>query len=112
VRFQPWFRDSIYFVYLGKKQNSETAIAGYRKKQGQTRNTLRRVSDISEAMLSAESLEVFQQLMEEHEAIVSKILNAPRIQDTVFNEFPGTANRWVPGEAILRCWPLISGSLN
>ena len=91
VRFQPWFKDSIYFVYLGKKQNSETAIAGYRKKQEQTASALRRVSDISEAMLSAESLEVFQQLMDEHEAIVSKILDAPRIQDIVFNKFPGTA---------------------
>jgi len=48
------------------------------------------VSDISEAMLSAVSLEEFSQLMEEHEAILGKILDAPKLQDTVFKGFPGT----------------------
>jgi mevalonate kinase len=89
VNFQPPFRDSIYFVYLEKKQDSNSMIAEYRKKSPASVGNLLEISHITEDMLSAVSMEEFGQLMEEHEAILSKILDTSKIQDTLFKGFPG-----------------------
>ncbi len=91
IHFKPWFRDSLYFVYMGRKQNTDTGIFEYQKKEAIKEDSIRKVSKISEDMLTTNSLEEFSQLLEEHETIISQLLDAPKLMDTVFKGFPGTA---------------------
>jgi mevalonate kinase len=90
VTFAPSFRDSIFFVYLGKKQDSNTGIETYRKNSRLAESYLLQVNSITESMLKAVSIEEFGILMEEHESIVSKIMGLPKLQDKLFKGFPGS----------------------
>ncbi len=92
VRFNPSFSDSIYFVYLGRKMDSDAGISAYRQRnKSRQMSLLVEISTITEAVLSARSLEEFTFLIEEHEAILSRLLGVAAIGKTVFNDFPGQA---------------------
>jgi mevalonate kinase len=90
VTFEPSFRESIFFVYLGKKQDSNAGIEAYRKNSRLAEGYLLHLNSITESLLKAVSIEEFGILMEEHESILSKILGIPKLQDTQFKGFPGS----------------------
>ncbi|NVO19010.1 MAG: GHMP kinase [Bacteroidetes bacterium] len=90
VNFNPSFSDSLYFVYLGKKQNSESGISDYRKTKV-TESDILKISDLTGILVSSRSLEEFQQVMQEHEDIISHILNAPKLSNTVFKDISCSA---------------------
>jgi len=64
----------VYFVYLGQKQNSRSAILNYRKnKPLQLADYISKTNEITSEMLVVESLEHFQSLIESHESLLSEI---------------------------------------
>lgn len=87
--FLPAFRDKLYFVYLGKKQNSRDGIAHYRKLDLDKNIFIKRLSEISKEMAFAKTLNVFNQLIIEHETIISQTLSIPRAKDLYFSDFEG-----------------------
>lgn len=89
VAFKPIFDQHLYFIYLGKKQNSREGIKRYRAKSKQNIQDLKTISALTEAMLSSGKLEDFQALILEHERIVSKTIEMPRAQDLYFSDFEG-----------------------
>ena len=52
VDFIPEFRDKLYFVYLNKKQSSKAAIEHYFKKAKQKKTMVKKLSAITEQVLS------------------------------------------------------------
>lgn len=89
VEFQPAFAQHIYFVYLNQKQSSKEAIAAYRTKKGEIAEQIQRITAISQQLVTAKTREEFQQLMTEHESILSTILGIPPIQHQLFADFDG-----------------------
>lgn len=87
--FTPSFSDKLYFVYLGKKQNSRDGIAHYRQLNSEKNKFINRLSAISEELASAKTLDVFNQLIFEHEKIISQTLNIPRAKALYFADFKG-----------------------
>ena len=90
VDFNPNFKDSLYFVYLNQKQDSKKAIAAYRKQSFQKEQLIRNLSGITEKMLAVQSLDEFQSLMEEHEALLSPVLQQEPIKKRLFSDFSGS----------------------
>ena len=97
VPFEPIFEDSLYFVYLGKKQNSREGIARYREK---SKNILHlqgsplgqyidQISALTLAFYCEEDLKNFEKLIVEHENIVSSFIDLPRVQSLYFKDFWG-----------------------
>ena len=97
VLFQPIFEDSLYFIHLGKKQNSREGIARYREK---SRNTPRlqgsplgqyidQISTLTLAFYCEEDLQNFEKLIVEHENIVASFIDLPRVQSLYFKDFWG-----------------------
>lgn len=85
--FNPPFKDSLYFVYLSKKQNSREGIQRYREKVKSLNIQLDTISQLSLNMERCENLEFFQELLLEHESLVAKTLELPRAQDLYFKDY-------------------------
>jgi mevalonate kinase len=90
VSFNPSFTDSIYFLYLNKKQNSKSAIATYRNKKLDLDKKLEEVTSITDYLLKSPlTLKQFKMKLIEHEKLLSTILEVPTIQQTYFQDFDG-----------------------
>ncbi len=89
IIFNPDFSDKIYFVYLNKKQNSKTAIANYYSKQNSIAEFLPEINRITKAILLSKDLEDFSKELQNHESILSQILETPTIKETLFQDFNG-----------------------
>lgn len=90
VEFNPPFLHQLYFIYLNRKKNSREAITYYEKKKVITPEITGKISHISKAAASAQTLEEFASLMREHEALVSARLSMFNVQDLYFRDFAGT----------------------
>lgn len=86
----PWgFTDSIFFVYLNQKQDSKQGISRF-KKAPVNKETIKRISEITNTLLVCRSLEEFESLMNKHEQIISDIINLPTVKSKLFSDFSGT----------------------
>jgi len=86
--FNPPFKQFLYFVYLGKKQRSEESVADFEAKTIRE-SDIKRISEITEAAQTAESLEAFIALLTEHNQILAGILNQEPPGETLFKDFDG-----------------------
>jgi len=89
VNFNPKFSENLFFVYLNKKQDSRDAVAEYRKKQINIATTLSKINQITSEIQKTKSLPEFACLLEEHEQIMSKVLNLPTTKKRLFSDFDG-----------------------
>ncbi len=89
VAFNPSFRERIYFAYLGKKQLSSSGIQLYRKSKANKQSCIKWLNVITDAMLNCVSIEKFEQLIEEHEQIISDALGMQPVQQELFPEYWG-----------------------
>ena len=88
--FYPSFSDSLFFVYLNTKQNSRDAIAAYRKLSPEAlEEAIKKVSGISETLLTCEDLFSFKALIQAHERIISSVINQPTVKQRLFSDYPG-----------------------
>ena len=89
VDFVPEFSNQLFFVHLNKKQNSKEGIAKYRESSEDVEKQLGRISEISSAMIVANSLLEFENLMEEHEQIISSLLQVKPVKEALFSDYDG-----------------------
>ncbi len=89
ANFNPSFRTSLYFVYLNRKQNTRESVQKTDLSEV-TAATIDSVSKLTLEMEKADSLEVFQFLMDQHEKIIGEIIGKKRVSDLYFNDFNGS----------------------
>lgn len=90
VQFQPPFKDNLYFVYLGKKQNSREGIARYREKAATLPpQYFDDILTLTDAFLNAADLKSFDKLIQEHENLVASVIQLTRAKTLYFNDFWG-----------------------
>lgn len=89
VPFKPVFSHQLYFVYLGKKQNSREGIARYRSIQADRTAYAERFSVLTIAFLCATDLATFDSLIREHEQWVASLLGLTRAKHLYFSDFSG-----------------------
>lgn len=90
VDFKPSFKDKLAFVYSGRKQDSATSVSKFLNSAGFRESDKIRISDISRDITKAKTLQRFSLLMDEHEEIMSGILQQPKIKEERFPDFPGS----------------------
>ncbi len=89
VQFDPPCKDQLWFVYLGKKQNSRTAIEHYRRGKS-TAAEIARISELTQAMIQAKSLEDFAAAMDAHEEVLATRLGHTSVKSESFPDFKGS----------------------
>lgn len=89
VNHTPPFKDHIYFVYLGQKQNSREGIARYRQQNIDRNKLVTEVTLCSITMQAAQQLDTLQQSMEWHENLIGNALQMEKVKDRLFPDFDG-----------------------
>lgn len=87
--FIPPFADQLYFVYLGKKQDSRAGIARYRERQPIDKRLIEQAGSFANRALACSSLTEWNELVREHERLVGDLLELPRARDLHFPSFHG-----------------------
>ena len=90
VDFNPKFSGSLYFIYLGNKQNSSSEVSLFLKKDPETmKDSIVEISEIGNKILAAENLSEFNALINRHEQIMSEVLEVEAIKRILFADFDG-----------------------
>lgn len=87
--FSPSFKDNLYFIYLGQKQNSQESVRYYKEHVANNPRVISNISIISHRMVNATTASEFGALMEHHEHLMSDILNLPTVKEQRFQDFWG-----------------------
>jgi len=88
VNFLPEFHKNLYFIYLDKKQSSKSEIE-YFDKINISSECISEVSTITDEMIKCSNVTDFQNLVNQHEKILAKVLNKKRIKEELFNDYNG-----------------------
>lgn len=89
VDFQPDFLNQLYFIYLGKKQNSREGIQRYQARAIYASMLIDDVYALTNAMLNARQLTDFEQIMTEHETLIAETLELEKVKDLYFLDYWG-----------------------
>ncbi len=88
--FEPSFCDQIYFVYLNKKQNSKQAIVAYKQTPKEMIvDDIAVINQITTDIATTKDFKTFENLLQQHETIMGKILNTQTVKELYFNDFKG-----------------------
>jgi mevalonate kinase len=87
--FQPDFKDQLYFLYLGKKQDSAAEVKKFLANKKVSSTDVDTISEISIAMTRVKLLSEFNELILEHEKLLSTYLGTKPIKQEYFHGFDG-----------------------
>lgn len=86
--FNPDFKDNIYFVYQGHKQNSANEVKAFLDKNKNYDKEVMMISEISKMICHAKSLDSFCNLIKYHEEIMESVLNRKGVK-SYYPDFEG-----------------------
>jgi mevalonate kinase len=84
------FTDELYFVYLNKKQDSKQSIIHYNKLGSEKHAFIEKANQITRKLLEVKTLEEFEIIIDQHELMLSELLQLPKIKDQLFSDFHGS----------------------
>jgi mevalonate kinase len=89
VKFNPSFKENLFFVHLNQKQDSKEGIAKFRESGTNFQKEIEEVSAISQEFLKAKSIQDFDKLIFEHEKIISSIIKLKPVKEKLFPNYFG-----------------------
>lgn len=87
--WHPPFLDQLYIIYTGIKQKSDVEVAKYADLAFQRTKVAAQFTELTRQIIQCESPSKFDELIEEHEQILSKVLGRPTIKSALFQDYPG-----------------------
>jgi mevalonate kinase len=90
VPFDPSFKESLYFIYLGQKQSSLKEITRYSELSIPNKSQIvSEITQLTREMIYANDLVTFNKVIRAHEDLVGHHLNYPKVKDVYFSDFWG-----------------------
>lgn len=86
--FNPPFESNLYFIYLNQKKNSREAINQF-KQLKITPQQIDQSSEFTQAILKADSLKEFDEILCEHERFTGRILGQQPVKERLFSDHNG-----------------------
>ncbi|MFD1314816.1 GYDIA family GHMP kinase [Namhaeicola litoreus] len=87
--FTPPFEENLFFVFLNQKQNSREGIAKYRSNLDISKQVFSEIDNITKELILSKELKYFDQLLAEHEKIISSIIKIEPVQNKLFKDYFG-----------------------
>jgi mevalonate kinase len=104
--FYPPFADRIFFVYSGRKQQSEKSVLHHYSQLEASSAEIIHASNLSKAMAQAATREEFEEIINEHNQMMSRVLRMSSAADSLLPGFPG-AVKWLGawgGDFVMVTW--------
>ena len=86
--FDPPFKNNLFFVYLNQKKNSSIAVEQFKKEEINSEK-VDRASALTQAMIAAQTIDEFEQIVTEHEQFIGAIIGDMPAKQRLFKDFPG-----------------------
>ena len=109
--FNPPFKHSLFFLYLGKKQRSHREVLAFEKRRV-SKPDLEKISRLTQQIVDCKELSLFEELITEHEAITAAMVGQQTIKSQLFSDYGNaikSLGAW-GGDFVLLACP--SGDLN
>ncbi len=87
--FYPKFKENLFFVYLGKKQNTTESIRHFNKMHKPSSSFIAEISELGILMTKASTLDEFNKCLYNHEMILSSVLKMKCVKEKYFSDFSG-----------------------
>lgn len=89
IDYNPTFKESLYFVYLEKKENSEAAVKNYLKNGQNRKQTAQEITAVTDALIDCNSISKFEELISKHEDLIAAATGQTKIKDSKFSDYWG-----------------------
>lgn len=90
ANFNPPFSKSLFFIYLGNKQDTNLEISRYiLKNKDSLKYSIKAISEISNKIIGVQELVTFATLIEQHEQVIASVLNSVTVKEKLFSDFSG-----------------------
>lgn len=89
INFNPPFKDSLYFIYLGRKQNSREALNIYKDNRPYSPEVIMGLTNLTKDMVRSVLLEDFEFLIDAHENYIAKNIGLEKVKDLHFSDYWG-----------------------
>ena len=89
ISFNPSFKEKIFFVYRNKKQNTREAISHYKSLRKITKKDISKINTITKTIILTSKIKEFENLIGEHEMIISKLIKQPPLKKIKFSDYDG-----------------------
>jgi mevalonate kinase len=83
--WSPIFTDQIYFIYLGKKQNSRDAIAHY-KELNQAEKPIGAMNELTQSVNNSADFKETAYLIQKHEHLMASVLKTPCLDEKLWKD--------------------------
>ncbi len=90
IDFNPNFSDKLYFIYLGNKQDSKSEVKRYKRKVKIKAKLVNQFTEFSEKMSLSNSLKSFEEIVNEHEQVLGKLLDYTPVKEEYFSDYWGS----------------------
>lgn len=89
VYFKPAFADHLFFVYLGRKQDTQESVMKFKAQPFKDDQIIHKVSNLTDAFVKASDFEDFLSVMRLHEETISAAIGLPVVKQEIFPDFNG-----------------------
>tara|TARA_B100001564_G_scaffold359995_1_gene384484 strand:+ start:49907 stop:50797 length:891 start_codon:yes stop_codon:yes gene_type:complete len=89
ISFNPSFKEKIFFVYRNKKQNTREAISHYKSLRKIKKKDISKINTITKTIILTSKIKEFENLIGEHEMIISKLIKQPPLKKIKFSDYDG-----------------------
>tara|TARA_B000000532_G_scaffold210184_1_gene179356 strand:+ start:200 stop:1108 length:909 start_codon:yes stop_codon:yes gene_type:complete len=89
TKFSPPFKNNLFFIHLNKKINSQKEVTKFLNQKNEFKNDILRINTLGELIVKEKNQETFNEMIKEHEEIISKIVSKKPIQKVLFEDFYG-----------------------
>ena len=87
-KFNPVYKQNIFFIYLGNKQNSRDGIKHYNSKKNILNKDIRnQFKSINKKIVLTDSLKEFERCLATHELLISKLIGIEPIKNRLFKDY-------------------------
>src|SRR5690606_32568673 len=90
VKFNPKFKDELYFVYLNQKQDTAFSVSKIYKSKPKNLELVKEISTLTKKILNASDLSELEKYINQHEDLLSQHLEIPKVKDLYFSDYAGS----------------------
>lgn len=88
VTFSPPFKNELYFIYLNRKRDSQEAVQKFDVNRV-TPRLIASLNKLTEAISKSSDLKEFTILIQQHETLISELIQQKTIKEILFSDFTG-----------------------
>ena len=88
VNFNPVFKENIFFIYLGEKQNTRDGIEKYRSKKNDLSDEIKKeFININQSLVKTNDIKEFEKYLTRHEFLISTLIGLMPVKEKLFKDY-------------------------